>query len=152
SLERLYENAIDWEHLPHLHRGSFAQIECATAGTWGFRARVWPQPYHEQRSLVLELRLECELRRWITTTLEGRGIGTEVWTHAFSLAEQRTLVVVDFFVPGIDAAHRREVNRFYSNLYARLYDEDVAMMTERQKQLDLSQTPPVRDIGRLMLG
>src|SRR5215831_5702850 len=125
SLERLYENAIDWEHLPHLHRSSFARIECADAGVWGFRARVWPQPYNERRSLVIELRLDRELPRWITTTLGGPGTGTEVWTHAFELAERQTLVVVDFFVPGVDEARRIEIGHIYNSLYARLYDEDV---------------------------
>ena len=108
SLSRLYENAIDWEHLPYLHRSSFARVECADAGTWGFRARAWPQPYLERRSFTLELRLDRELRRWITSTLDGPRSATEVWTHAISLAERRTLVVVDFFVPGIDAGRRAE--------------------------------------------
>ena len=26
SVERLFENALDWEHLPHVHLGSFALI------------------------------------------------------------------------------------------------------------------------------
>jgi nitrite reductase/ring-hydroxylating ferredoxin subunit len=136
TIERLYENAIDWEHLPYLHRSSFARIECADAGVWGFCARLWPQPYNEQRSVVIELRLNPEVQRWITSTLDGPGTGTEVWTHAFSLSERRTLVVVDFFVPGIDEAHRIEIGRFYTDLYTRLYDEDVLMMSERQAQLD----------------
>ena len=149
SIERLYENAIDWEHLPYLHRNSFAQIECADAGVWGFRARVWPQPYNERRSVVIEQRLDRELRRWITSTIDGPGTGTEVWTHAFSLAERQTLVVVDFFMPGVDEARKIEIGRFYTNLYARLYDEDVLMMSERQVQLDTScarvtdSTPPM---------
>ena len=78
SIERLYENAIDWEHLPYLHRGSFAQIECIDAGAWGFRARVWPRPYNEQRSLVIQLLLDRELHRWITRTIAGPGTGTEI--------------------------------------------------------------------------
>ena len=40
SLERMFENALDWEHLPHLHRSSFSTIECLDAGDWGWRARV----------------------------------------------------------------------------------------------------------------
>ena len=100
SIDRLYENAIDWEHLPYLHHSSFAKIDCAKAGAWGFRARVWPQPYYERRSFVIELILDRELQRWITSTLDGPGIGNEVWTHAFSLAGRKTLVVVDFFTPG----------------------------------------------------
>ena len=50
SIERLYENAIDWEHLPYLPRSSFAHIECAEAGVWGFRTRIWPQPYNEDEA------------------------------------------------------------------------------------------------------
>jgi len=152
SIERLYENAIDWEHLAHLHRDSFAQIECADAGAWGFRARVWPQPYNESRSVVIELRLDRELRRWITTTLDGAGTGTEVWTHAFSLAERQTLAVVDFFVPGVDEARRIEIGRFYTNLYARLYDEDVLMMSERQVQLDSSLGLGMENTAPMVLG
>src|SRR6266576_3107273 len=88
SIERLYENAIDWE-----------------------------------------------LRRWITSTLDGPGAGSEIWTHAHVLGGRQTLVVVDFFVPGLEMDQRQEVGRYYSELYARLYDEDIRMMAERQSQL-----------------
>ena len=152
SIERLYENAIDWEHLPFLHRNSFAQIQCTDAGAWGFRARVWLQPYNERRSVVLELRLDRELRRWITSTLDGPGTGSEVWTHAFSLAEHRTLVVADFFVPGLAEARRKEVGRFYSDLYARLYDEDVLMMSERQARLDTFRARVAENTAPRVLG
>jgi nitrite reductase/ring-hydroxylating ferredoxin subunit len=136
SLERLYENAIDWEHLPHLHRRSFSKIDCKDAGDWGFRARVWSEPLDERRSFVIELRLDRELHRWITRTLEGPGMDSEIWTHAFSLDDGKTLVVVDFFVPGVSPARAIELGTFYTNLYQRLYDEDVSMMSERQLQLD----------------
>ena len=145
TLERLYENAIDWEHLPYLHGSSFSRIECIEAGDWGFRARAWAQPYDERRCFSIELRLDREIRRWITTTLDGAGAGTEIWTHAFALAERRTLVVVDFFVPGIDAARRTEVGRYYADLYAHLYDEDVRMMSERQVQLDAAKGRGIGD-------
>jgi len=136
SIERLYENAIDWEHLPYLHRGSFAQIECTDAGAWGFRARVWPRPYNERRSFVIELPLDRELRRWITRTLDDLRTGTEIWTHPFPVAERQPLVVVDFFVPGVDEARRVGIRYLCIDLYSRLYDEDVLMMVERQRQLD----------------
>jgi hypothetical protein len=28
SLDRMYENALDWQHLPHLHSSSFGSIDC----------------------------------------------------------------------------------------------------------------------------
>jgi nitrite reductase/ring-hydroxylating ferredoxin subunit len=152
SIERLYENALDWEHLPYLHCSSFAQIKCTDGGASGFRARVWPKPYNEGRSFVIELRLDRDLRRWITRTLDGPGTGTEIWTHAFQLAERQTLVVVDFFVPGIDDPKRIEIGHFYVDLYTRLYDEDVLMMSERQRQLDLFRTHIEEDTPPLVLG
>ena len=136
SLERLYENAIDWEHLPYLHRTSFSRIEKTEAGDWGFRARVWTHPYEEQRAFVIELKLDRDCRRWITSTLEGAGVGTEIWTHAFSLAARTTLVVVDFFVPGVDGDAIARLGDYYKSLYAKLYDEDVWMMSTRERALD----------------
>ena len=136
SLERLYENAIDWEHLPYLHRSTFSRIERIDAGDWGFSAQVWTHPYEEGRAFVIELKLDRDCRRWITTTLAGSGTGTEIWTHAFSLAERTTLVVVDFFVPGVLEPAAVRLRDYYQTLYARLYDEDVAMMTVRQTELD----------------
>ncbi len=136
NVERLYENAIDWEHLPYLHRSSFARVECVEAGEWGFRARMWAQPYDEGRMFVIELKLDRDCRRWISSTLEGPGQGSEVWTHAFPVGERETHIVVDFFVPGITPERAPEVFSFYKNLYARLYDEDVTMMAGRQAQLD----------------
>ena len=136
SLERLYENAMDWEHLPYLHRSSFSRIERIESGEWGFRARVWTHPFEEQRGLVIELKLDRDCRRWITRTLAGSGTGTEIWTHAFSLAERTTLVVVDFFVPDAAETAAVRLRDYYQRLYARLYDEDVGMMTRRQNELD----------------
>jgi nitrite reductase/ring-hydroxylating ferredoxin subunit len=136
SIERLYENAIDWEHLPYIHRSSFARIECLDAGDWGFRARVWPQPYDERRAIVIELKLDRECRRWITSTLEGASRGNEVWTHAFRVGERETHINVDFFAPGIAPERAPALFARYQNVYTQLYDEDVAMMLDRQAQLD----------------
>jgi nitrite reductase/ring-hydroxylating ferredoxin subunit len=136
SIERLYENAIDWEHLPYLHRSTFARIERIDSGAWGFRARVWTHPYEERRAFAIELKLDRDCRRWITRTLEGTGTGTEIWTHAFSLAERTTLVVVDFFVPGADDDAAARLGDYYKRLYARLYDEDVTMMSRREQELN----------------
>jgi Vanillate O-demethylase oxygenase C-terminal domain len=125
SVERLYENAIDWAHLPYLHRSTFARVECIEAGEWGFRARVWQRFREDQRPFLIEVRLDRECRRWITRTLDGPGAGAEVWTHAFAAGERRTDIVVDFFVPGATAERAERLREFYVDLYARLYDEDV---------------------------
>jgi len=152
SLERLYENAIDWEHLAYLHRSSFARVECAEAGGWGFRARVWSQPYDERGAFVIELKLDRECQRWITSTLEGPGRGTEVWTHAFPLAARETHIVVDFFAPGVAPDRAHELFAFYRALYTRLYDEDVVMMCEREAQLDANRSRDINASSPRVLG
>jgi nitrite reductase/ring-hydroxylating ferredoxin subunit len=134
SLERLYENVLDWEHLPHVHARSFASIECEDAGVWGWRARVSDA---NGRALAIEVRLDRECRRWITRTLSGADAGGEIWTHAFPIAPRRTDIVVDVFVPGVASDDRARLGVAYARLYRQLYDEDVAMMTERQRQIDL---------------
>ncbi len=133
SLERMYENALDWEHLPHVHDSSFSSIECLDAGPWGWRAAVRDA---RDRATVIELRLDRRCRRWITRTLEGNNAGAEIWTHAFHIEPRRVDIVVDFFVPGVAEPDRDKVGHVYASTYERLYDEDVRMMVERQARLD----------------
>lgn len=136
SLERVYENAVDWAHLPYLHSSTFARIDCLQAGEWGFRARVWPRARPDGQSVVIELRLDRQCCRWITRTLEGPGRRTEIRTRAFPAGERHTDVVVDFFVPRVAQARIKSLQDMFVELYTTLYDEDVSMMTVRQQQLD----------------
>lgn len=133
SLERMYENALDWEHLPHLHGSSFTSIEVLDFGGWGWRANVTGANGTDS---VLELRLDRDCRRWITRNLEGRSQGAEIWTHVFVTAPRQMDIVIDFFVPGVTQEHREKVGRAYATQYESLYDEDVWMMSERQAQID----------------
>jgi nitrite reductase/ring-hydroxylating ferredoxin subunit len=152
SLERLYENAIDWAHLPYLHRSTFARIDCLEAGEWGFRAQVWQRAREDGQPLVIELRLERSCCRWITRTLEGPGRGTEIWTHSFAIGERQTNVVVDFFVPIVAIARIKPLRDFFVELYTRLYDEDVWMMTVRQERLDALSRQERKESNRRELG
>lgn len=133
SLDRMYENALDWAHLPYVHASSFSDIVCQSSGPWGWRAELVSAAGEKS---VIELRLDRACRRWITRNLEGPSAGAEIWTHVFEIGEERLQIVVDFFVPGVAAERRTRVGEAYARLYARLYDEDVAMMVERQRQLD----------------
>lgn len=143
SIERLYENAVDWEHLPYVHRSTFSRIECLEAGQWGFRARVWRRAREDGQAFLLDLRLDHDCRRWITRTVEGPGRGGEVWTHAFAIDADRTDIVVDFFAPGQPPEQAPALLRFYTDLYTRLYDEDVAMMALRQQRLGEDRGEPI---------
>ncbi len=133
SLERMYENTLDWEHLPHLHGSSFTGIDCLDAGSWGWRCRVVDA---KGRPSLLELRLDRDCRRWITRNLDGAAQGAEIWTHVFVTDTHQMDIVIDYFVPGVPSAQREKVGMAYARSYEMLYDEDVWMMTERQKQIE----------------
>ena len=133
SLERVWENVLDWEHLPWLHRTSFSGIECREAGDWGWRARVELAP--PGRSIELELAIESAARRYVARTLAGPGAGTEIWTWLTPESDQRTGIRVEFHLPAPPGAGVAALGREYARLYAQLWDEDEAMMRRRSAEL-----------------
>ena len=136
SLERVWENVLDWEHLPWLHRGSFASIEREDSGPWGWRARAELQPAAGGREVRLELRVEREAGRYVTRTLEGVGRGTEIWTRLAPVAAEATGIEVSFHLAQVPVERRESLGRSYVELYTQLWDEDEAMMRHRQAELD----------------
>lgn len=133
SLDRMYENALDWAHLPFLHSSSFKSICPLAYGAWGWKADVVDV---KDRPLRLELLLDRSCRRWITRNLEGDSKGAEIWTHVFVVDERVLDLVIDFFVPLESMKNRDKVGLAYAKSYERLYDEDVQMMSGRQTELD----------------
>jgi hypothetical protein len=127
SLERMYENALDGEHLPWLHHETFASMTILDQGPWGWRAKGHFQPASFMTWLELELRLDRDNNRWVTTTLRGLGKGTQIITHAVPLAEDRIKVIVDFYVPKLPRFLHGLYARQFIDTYAKLYDEDLSM-------------------------
>src|SRR5437773_419995 len=79
SLERVWENVRDWEHLPWLHRDSFASIDLEHEDERGWRARVG---LRAPANAVVRLELAAsDDRRYVARTLEGPGADTEIWTR-----------------------------------------------------------------------
>lgn len=152
SLERLFENALDWEHLPWVHASNFTSIEKLDAGDWGWRARTGLPGGDGTSELTFELRLEREHQRWVTTTLDGPQAGSEIWTHVVPLAERSTLVLVDFFGPSIPADEVEEYGEYMQTLYRRLYDEDLRLMQDRQDAVDEHGARQPTTPGRVALG
>jgi nitrite reductase/ring-hydroxylating ferredoxin subunit len=136
SLTRMYENAIDFEHLPWLHSTSFSHLEILDKGDWGWRAKGNFAPKSFMNGMELELRLDREKNRWITRTTGGLGKGTEVWTHAFELEENKIKIVVDFYIPKLPVFMKSLYDKQLVETYAKLYDEDLWMMATRQNELD----------------
>jgi len=134
SLERIWENVLDWEHLPWLHRDSFASIDLEEAGDWGWRARA-ASTSRPDESFVVEVRIEPEVRRYVSRTVAGAGAGTEIRTFLEPLSHDATAIRVEFWVPGIPEAAREKVGAGYLRLYRKLWDEDESMMRERGARL-----------------
>ncbi len=133
DLERMFENALDWEHLPHLHASSFGSLTLCEAGAWGWRARVTNAAGAESE---IELRLDRRQRRWVTRNISGPNVGAEIWTYCIERGVREIEIFIDFFVPGVPEEAREKVGRAYARAYEVLYDEDVDMMVQRHRALD----------------
>ena len=136
SPERVWENVLDWEHLPALHGKSFGAIRCEEAGNWGWRARVTPARSGED--LTIELTIDWDDSSYHSRTIDGPGAGTDIFTRVRGVDPEHTDVRVEFFVPGLDATSGAEAGRSLVRLYTRLWDEDESMMQGRQAFLDRS--------------
>ena len=136
SLARIWENVLDWEHLPWLHSRSFLGIRLLEQSPEAWRARVTLPPADAPREVGIEVRLDRPNLRYWSRTLEGQGAGTEVLTCLEPLDERTTGITVEFWVPGIKPAQAEAVGTVYLRLYTRLWDEDERMMRRRQALLD----------------
>jgi hypothetical protein len=134
SLERVWENVLDWEHLPWLHRTTFGHIRLLDASADGWRAeasmRAGGAPF------VIDVALERAVLRYHARTLDGPGAGTDIVTALAPAGTHATDVRVEFLVPGVPDELRDVVGAGYVDVYTRLWDEDEAMMMRRQALLD----------------
>ena len=89
----------------------------------------------------LELLVERAASRYVSRTVEGDGVGTEIWTQLRGRAGNETDVEVEFHVPSVPADAVKAVAAAYTSLYTRLWDEDEAMMRERELRLVSRRAP-----------
>lgn len=141
SLNRMMENAYDWEHLPFVHPTSFASIELIAEGEWGWRCRTTLPPAAGGGEQVVELRVDKERHYWATTVLEGTGEGVQIHTQANDKgAADARLIDVDvrFYLPQAPETAEQSalILGYLQAQYATLYDEDAALMSARQEALD----------------
>ncbi len=136
SLTRIWENVLDWEHLPWLHRGAFLGVRLLEAEHDGWRAEVRLPPESTPRTAEIAVRLDRPALRYRTTTLSGFGSGTDIVTELAPVDARTTAITVTFHVPDVDPAQRDAMAAGYTRLYRRLWDQDEAMMVRRQTLLD----------------
>ena len=135
SIDRVWENVLDWEHLPYLHHDSVSAIDLLAAGKEGWRAEVKTTPELGGTESEIEVVLDRPRLRYVTKTLGGAGEGTEIWTALRPHEDGRTSIAVDFCVPGVPADQAEAIGGFYVSLYTRLWDQDESMMVERERLL-----------------
>src|SRR5271167_488471 len=132
GVDRIWENVLDWEHLPALHEMYFDQVRLVEAGNWGWRVELTMTPGLAGRRMLLELRIDRANARYCVRTLAGEGAGTEIWTLLQALGPHRTAIEARFYL----REHRPErlavLGEKYRSSHARLWDQDEAMMMRRE--------------------
>ncbi|MEQ9517931.1 MAG: Rieske 2Fe-2S domain-containing protein [Parvibaculum sp.] len=136
SLARVWENVLDWEHLPHLHHSSFSSLELEDAGNWGWRALTKGQPADKAPETRIELAVDRQNSRYVSRTLEGGLPGMEIWTALSAQGDRKTAIQVDFHIPHLSEQDTKKLGPYMMALYTNLWDEDERMMQERQIALD----------------
>ena len=130
ALDRLIENALDWEHLPHLHDSSFSAIEVVEHGPTGWRAQA---RLANGRAVTLALALDGA--GWITRTYAGDRLATEIRSAAEATGPDSCRVHVRFLVADLLPGKGADAGQRYRALYERLYDEDERMMIARAEAI-----------------
>lgn len=148
SLARIWENVFDWEHLAHLHDSSFNECTLLDRGLWGWRVDLTPRNAKSQR---IELRADRTANSYVSTTLEGDGKGTQIRVALEQVDENLVDVTVEFHLPETRPDRLAALGRSYTAAYARLWDEDEAMMQAREHALN-QRTRPDRTSPPLDLG
>lgn len=131
SLERVWENVADWEHLPWLHHSSFSSIELQDAAAWGWRAKLGAAGGES----VVELVMDKPASQYVARTLEGSLKGTEIWTVLTPVSDHETAIDVSFHVPSMPEDVVERLGAALEASYQTLWDEDEAMMQAREKAL-----------------
>ncbi len=152
SLERIWENVLDWEHLPGLHRAAFGAIRCLESSEGGWRARLLGRGVDPSQEIEIEVRLDRPRLRYVSATTAGAGKGSEIWTSLAPKQPHATDIRVEFLLPGVLPAQVEALGRGYTSLYTRLWDEDEAMMVRREAMLAKLAAFPERGITPLELG
>lgn len=133
SLDRIWENVFDWEHLAHLHENSFTTCELIERDNAGWRVALAFRG--GAATQIIELRADRANGRYVSTTLAGGGAGTEIRVMLTELAQHSTDVRVEFHLPECDSIRLARLGETYCATYARLWDEDEAMMRHREAAL-----------------
>ena len=131
GVDRIWENVLDWEHLPALHEIFFSDVALVEIGNWGWRVELTRAAGAAGRRIVVELRIDREKARYCVRTLAGEGAGTEIWTLLEALGPHRTAIEARFYLPEHGPDRLAALGEKYRSSHARLWNQDEAMMMRR---------------------
>src|SRR5262249_18478023 len=151
-IDRIWENVLDWEHLPALHEIYFSHVTLLDSGSWGWRVELTRTPGTSDRPMLLELRIHPGKTRHRVPTLAGGGAGAAIWTLLEPRGPGRTAIEVRFYLPEHRPDRLAALGEKYRSSYGRLWDQDEAMMLRREALLARSRRPNEKSVGSLALG
>jgi nitrite reductase/ring-hydroxylating ferredoxin subunit len=134
SLDRLIENALDWEHLPHVHADSFNALSIIAADQGGWRADA---TMAGGQTLEVSLALDQDRQGWITETRDGDRLLSRIDSRALATGDDSCRVSVRFYLPQSAETSDLSAGAYFEALYAKLYDEDEALMIARASALKM---------------
>ena len=120
GIERLFENARDWEHLPHLHGANFRTLDLVAADRSGWRANV---TLDDGQALAIDLRVDAS--GWVTRTEADGTLVSEIRTLAEAIGPERCQVSVSFTA---GASARAKPRRAVMRAYARCMRDERMMV------------------------
>lgn len=147
SLERIWENVLDWEHLPWLHPETFGHVRFLGTTPQGYRAETSLAAARAPEAFVIDVAIDRTARSYHSRTVAGPGNGTDVFTRLEPVGPHETRVTVDFLAPVTpDPARAARIGARLVEMYTRLWDQDQAMMTRRQAAVDGRLAPATREV------
>src|SRR5262245_15724269 len=115
SLDRIWENVLDWEHLPWLHRTTFGHVRLLGGSRDGWRAeaslRAGGAPF------VIDVALDRPRLLYHSLTSDGPGAGTDIVTTLTPTAEHETQIRVEFLVPDVAPDRLEAIGAGYVFVY-----------------------------------
>jgi nitrite reductase/ring-hydroxylating ferredoxin subunit len=132
GIDRIWENVLDWEHLPALHEIYFNHVALIEIDSSGWRVELTKRPGAADRRMLLELQIDRARARYCVRTLAGDGAGTSIWTLLEALGPQCTAIEVRFYLPEHRPERLAALGEKYRSSYARIWDQDEAMMMRRE--------------------
>ena len=136
NIHRVWENVLDWEHLPSLHETSFDYVALDEGGDWGWR--TWSNP---EKTASVELTVNREASEYVARSYNGEHQISEIWTKLMPVGDE-TDIRVTFELPDIADDQVEKLGGLMLGLYTQLWDEDEEMMVEREKQLQRKYADP----------